>query len=338
MGLKLAIIGLLVLLQAVGAVAADRDDPFEFNDFPLKEAARYPAWFKKSFLDLRDDLKEAVAAGKQGIVLYFGQANCAYCRMLLEVNFGLADVAAYTQRHYDLIPIDILGGAEVTDLQGEVHSERQFAYRLKTTFTPTLVFFNGQGQEIFRLQGYYPPYQFRAGLEYAVDGHYQRESFADYLARGEDNPKFDPKELTEEPFFIPPPHNLDRTRIPGERPLAVFFERGECHACDVLHGGPLRDPDIARAVRRLDVVQLDMQGEQPLITPAGRVSSPRDWARALGLFYAPSLLFFDEQGREVLRVDSVVGFYRLQNVLSYINSGAYRSEPSYLRWRASQGH
>ena len=255
-----------------------------------------------------------------------------------EVNFGLADVAAYTQRHYDLIPIDILGGAEVTDLQGEVHSERQFAYRLKTTFTPTLVFFNGQGQEIFRLQGYYPPYQFRAGLEYAVDGHYQRESFADYLARGEDNPKFDPKELTEEPFFIPPPHNLDRTRIPGERPLAVFFERGECHACDVLHGGPLRDPDIARAVRRLDVVQLDMQGEQPLITPAGRVSSPRDWARALGLFYAPSLLFFDEQGREVLRVDSVVGLYRLQNVLSYINSGAYRSEPSYLRWRASQGH
>jgi hypothetical protein len=35
-------------------------------------------------------------------------------------------------------------------------------------------------------------------------------------------------------------------------------------------------------------------------------------------------MFFDERGREIIRVDSVVGFYRLRNVLEYVLSGAWR--------------
>ena len=54
------------LLPPVCAVAAppEPDEAFEFEDFPLAEPLEHPAWFKESFLDLRDDLEEAVAAGK----------------------------------------------------------------------------------------------------------------------------------------------------------------------------------------------------------------------------------------------------------------------------------
>src|ERR1051326_7981935 len=34
-----------------------------------------PAWFKNSFLDLRDDIKEAAAARKR-VMIYFGQNGC----------------------------------------------------------------------------------------------------------------------------------------------------------------------------------------------------------------------------------------------------------------------
>ena len=61
----------------------------------------------------------------------------------------------------------------------------------------------------------------------------------------------------------------------------------------------------------------------------------REWARSLGLFYAPSLMFFDEHGREIIRVDSVVRFYRLRNVLNYVTSRGYLLEPRYQRWRQS---
>jgi thioredoxin-related protein len=116
----------------------------------------------------------------------------------------------------------------------------------------------------------------------------------------------------------------------------VFFEQGNCHACDVLHGEALRESAIYRSFDQFDSVQLDMWSDTPVIAPDGEKTTARNWAEKLGLFYAPSIIFFDEKGGEILRVDSVVRFFRLRNVLNYITSKAYLTEPSYQRWRFTQ--
>lgn len=320
------------------AFAIDSEtDVFAFDDFPLEELLQYPNWFKKSFLDLPEDLKEALAEDKRGIIVYFGQKRCAYCKMLLEVNFGLSDILTYTQERFDVIPVDIWSTEEVTTMDGEVITQREYALHENTNFTPSLIFYDRQGREALRLRGYYPPYQFRAALEYVADEHYRNESFPDYLARGESGTAFEPGDMNEEDFFIPPPHNLDRSRFPGQRPLVVYFEQGNCHACDVLHGQPMRDPAINRLLRGFDNVQLDIREKTPVITPGGEKTTANQWARDLELFYTPSLIFFDEQGKEIIRVDSVVRFYRLRKVINYITSRDYINEPSYQRWRVSGG-
>jgi thioredoxin-related protein len=255
--------------------------------------------------------------------------------MLLEVNFGLSDITTYTRNHFDVVPIDIWSTEEVTTLDRDVITQREYALRENTNFTPSLIFYDQQGQETLRLRGYYPPYQFRAALEYVADAHYQKESFPDYLARGESGTAFEPGDLNEEDFFVPPPHNLDRSQFPGQRPLLVYFEQGNCHACDILHGQPLRDPAINRLLRGFDNVQLDINKKTPVITPNGEKTSAYQWAKDLGLFYTPSLVFFDKQGKEIIRVDSVVRFYRLRKVINYITSRAYISEPNYQRWRVN---
>jgi thioredoxin-related protein len=326
---------LLTSALPVGGAVTAEEDVFAFDDFPLEELLQYPDWFKKSFLELPDDLHEAVAQGKQGIIVYFGQKRCAYCKMLLETNFGLSDIVSYTREHFDVIPIDIWSTEEVTTLTGTAMTQREFSLQEKTNFTPSLIFYDAKGREALRLRGYYPPYQFRAALEYVADGFYLQESFPDYLARGEDRTVFEPGDLNEEEFFIPPPHNLDRSRIPGQRPLVVFFEQGNCHACDVLHSQPLRDPAINKLIREFDNVQLDIHSETPVITPSGERTTAKQWARELGIFYTPSLLFFDEQGGEIIRVDSVVRFYRLRKVFNYITSRGYQTEPNYQRWRVN---
>ena len=326
-----------VVLGMAGADAAiDESDLYGFDDTPRGVDLQYPGWFNEPFLDLQADQAAANAAGKD-LVVYFGQKRCAYCHRLMNVNFGLEDIVEYTRRHFTITPIDIWGVDEVTDLDGNVLTERDFALREQTNFTPSLVFYDETGHEALRLRGYYPPYQFRAALEYVADDHYKRESFRDYLARGENRMVFEPGDLNEENFFEPPPYNLNRSRIPSERPLAVFFEQGECHACDVLHGEALREPAIVDEFERdIDSVQIDMWSDTPVITPGGKRTTARQWAEDLGLFYAPSVLFFDEHGREILRVDSVVGFYRLRNVLNYIGSKAYLEEPDYQRWRLTR--
>jgi thioredoxin-related protein len=333
---------LLVLATTTSAGFAQQDEQLEdfdsFDDAPLPEAISHPAWFKLSFLDLREDLEEAIGGGKQALMVYFGQKYCAYCRKLLEGNFAKLDILAYTQKHFDAIGIDIHGQRNVTDLTGNQWTERGFSVEQGVNFTPTLVFYDKDQREALRLSGYYPPYQFRAALEYVADSHYRNEDFRDYLARADVSLVFEAGELNYEEFFLPPPHALDRSRFSAERPLVVFFEQGDCHACDVLHTGPLRQGDIVQRFRQMEAVQLDMWSETPVITPAGQRTNARKWADELGLFYTPTLIFFDEEGNEILRVDSVVQFYRLRNVLDYVLTGVYREYPTFEQWRSATRH
>jgi len=269
-------------------------------------------------------------------MIYFGQKYCAYCKQLLETDLEADDIQAYVREHFDIIGIDIHGDRTVTDLNGEELTESALAIREKTNFTPSLIFFNTAGDEVLRLRGYYPPYRFRAALEYVADAHYKDENFREYLARADVPLVFEPGDLIDESFFLPGPYMLDRSAIPGERPLAVFFEQGNCHACDVLHTGPLQDPEIIARFEQLENVQLPFWSPTPVITPSGERLSARQWTEKLGLFYTPTLIFFDPQGREIMRVDSVVQFYRLRNVLDYVLSGGYREYPTFQRWRASR--
>jgi thioredoxin-related protein len=252
---------------------------------------------------------------------------------LIEKNLRLPDIEAYTRRYFDVVAVNIHGEEMVTDMQGNEMSEREFADSLHVDLTPTLIFYDAAGKETMRLRGYYPPYKFRAALEYVADAHYREESFRDYLERADPPLAFEPTGLNEADFFSPPPYALDRHRLPAQQPLLVFFEQGECHACDILHTTPLANPEILQQLEGFENVQLDIWADTPVITPAGERTTSRAWAQQLGLFYTPSLLFFDEHGTEIMRVDSVVGFYRLRKTLDYILSGAYRRGTPLPRYR-----
>lgn len=336
---KTILFSLIVILFSSHTVSASAasEDVYNFDDFPLNEPLAYPDWFKDSFLDLQEDLQESISNGKKGIIVYFGQKRCPYCQMLLDVNFGQKEIASYTREHFELIPIDIWGVEEVTDTKGNVLTQREYALREKTNFTPSLLFYDENGDLVMRLRGYYPPYQFMAALQYVAEGHYEREPFRVYLARGDNTLHFDKEDLTEEDFFSPPPFNLDRRFFKGERPLVVFFEQGDCHACDILHSDPLKHRAVTKLFEQFDSVQLNMHSDEPVITPDGIKTTASQWADDLDIFYAPSLVFFDEQGKEIIRLDSVVRFFRLRNVLNYVITGAYKIEPSFQRWRSQSG-
>ncbi len=64
---------MLLASLLAGAANANVEDVYEFDDFPLEEPIEHPDWFKQSFLDLQEDLANAIAHGKKGIIVYFGQ-------------------------------------------------------------------------------------------------------------------------------------------------------------------------------------------------------------------------------------------------------------------------
>lgn len=308
----------------------------DFDDTILEEPLEHPDWFEISLGDLREELVEARAAGKSGIMIYFGQARCAYCEKFLHINLADPEVEHYLRRHFDVVPIDIWGIEDIIDTDGREYSEREYALHYKANFTPTTLFYDRNGKPVYRLRGYYPVYQFQAALHYVVEGFYLVESFRDYLARAEPDLFFTDGELIERDFFATPPHDLRPSARGAERPLAVIFERGNCHACDLLHTGPLSRAEILHELAKMHVVQLGMFADTPVVTPAGVATTARDWARELGLFYTPSIVLFTPAGDEIMRLDSVVQFYRLWGALDYVNKRAYELGIDYQAWRLKQ--
>ncbi|MFO7604471.1 MAG: thioredoxin fold domain-containing protein [Gammaproteobacteria bacterium] len=322
-----------LLLSFFSATVAQANDPIVFDDAPLVEDLPLPEWFKLSFLDLQEDILES-RRGRRGLIVYFGMSTCPYCKAHLENNWGKRDIVAYTRAHFDVVAVDVLGQRPVTDVDGRSFNEKSYAIAKKADFTPSLLIFDKDGKEALRVSGYRPPYQFRAILEYVADGHHKKENFGDYLARAETAFSFGKEELNPNPVFMPGSHDLQK-RDPGKLLLA-FFERGRCHACDVLHAGPMVNEHIQQHLKALDVIQVDMQSDAPITLANGNIVSEKQWANALGLNYAPTLIFFDARGQEIIRIDSVVWFYRLNGVLNYVLSGDYKTYPSFQAWRQAR--
>jgi thioredoxin-related protein len=294
----------------------------------------YPDWFRASFLDLHDDLRQARAGGKMGILVFFGTRTCSYCQAFLDTTFADAAIVARVQRHFDVIGLEVLSDAEITTPDGRPQRADAFAVEEKARFTPTLIFYGDGGRRLLQLVGYHPPGRFRAILDYLEGRRYETQTLRQYLdARPGPAPAARGALTADRELFAPPPHRLDR-RAPGARPLLVIFERPDCPPCDLLHRVLLRQPAVRASLRRFEVVQLDQADDRSLIrTPDGQALSPGAWAGRLGLLHAPAFVFFEENGNEVLRIDAETGRYRLEGALQYVLEKAYRDTPQFQQWR-----
>ncbi len=286
-----------------------------------------PPVFVETLLELPDDAAQAAKSGKR-LLLYFGQVGCPYCKELMQTSFTQKAIVDKTAKHFLPIAFNLFGDREVTWFDGKVRSEKEFAKFLKVQFTPTLLLLDEKGNIIARINGYYPPHRFSAALDYSVKRLEGKLSFAEHM-KAVPQTGASPT-LNDEPFFMKPPFNL--ARKPGSKPLAVLFETRHCAACDELHKeGFKRDRTLA-ALSKLDVVRFSLSGRETLTTPDGRSTNAEAWGRELKISYTPSVVFFDDSGREVFRLEAYVRPFHFASSFEYVGSGAYRKEPEFQRF------
>lgn len=289
-----------------------------------------PDWFKHSFLDIREDVSDADGAGKR-VMLYFYQDGCPYCEKLLRENFSDQAISQTVQRGFDVIAINIWGDREVTDLTDAATTEKQFAAALGVQYTPTILLLDEDANTVLRIDGYYPPHQFYAGVQYvALKREQAGETFRDFYQR--QDAKAASGELHQEPGFLKPPFKLADNRAASQRPLVVMFEQPVCAACDELHQDILRREPVALALTNLDAAVVDTYSLETIQTPDGRELAIRDWAAELGIHYTPSLVFFDGDGAEVFRTDGYLKAFHIHGLLDYVATGAYAHQPNFQRW------
>jgi len=290
-------------------------------------AIELPPWFAKTFLDFREDVAEAAKQGKR-LMVYFHQDGCPYCAKLVSTNFTQKPIVDRMQKGIVAVDINMWGDRETTWLDGKARPEKVLAAHLKVQFTPTILFLDEKGNVIVRLNGYYPPHRFEAVLDYVAGRKEGQVAFAEYMktaVRESASP-----ELHDEPFFMKEP--LDLRRKAGAKPLAVVFETPYCSGCDEVHREALKRKEVLDQVAKFDVARVMVGGRAELVTPTGQKRTAGDWARELGIAYTPSVVFFDDRGKEVFRIEAYLRPFHFAGSFDYVSSGAYKEEPSFQRF------
>ncbi len=284
-----------------------------------------PSWFKNSFLDLDDDIAEARESGKR-LMIFFYQDGCPYCKKLLQDNFGQRDIAKKTRENFDVVSLNIWGDRDVS-FGGVDTIEKDFAARLKIMYTPTLIFFNEEGKAVLRTNGYYHPAKFNAALDYVLGHHDKKEKFRSYLARVQ--PVKTKGKINKEIESVKAPYDFSGAQ---EKYRLVIFEQKQCSECDELHADVLKRKETIEQMNKFNVSVLDMWSDDIITLPNGKKSSIKDWAKKLDIQYAPSMVYFNLQGKEVFRSDAYLKAFHTQSVMDYVSSEAYKKQPNFQRY------
>jgi len=123
---------ILLFLIPLGLQAADSDD--------IGEGGLHTQdWFSVSFKDIAEDIADANAEGKR-LAIVFEQYACIYCKKMHEVILADSKISEYVQENFNVVQLNLFGSEEVTDLDGEVLSEKAAARKWGVMFTPTILF------------------------------------------------------------------------------------------------------------------------------------------------------------------------------------------------------
>jgi thioredoxin-related protein len=103
-----------------------------------------------------------------------------------------------------------------------------------------------------------------------------------------------------------------------------------------MHDEAFTRAPVQALLRRFDVARVlpGAAGAPPraLVTPDGRRTDTRAWARELKLQLYPTAVFFDAQGREVFRFEGDLRPFHVESAFKYVASGAYAHEPQFQRF------
>lgn len=198
MRFKNLLIGLVALgaMAWLGGLPAAAEPPTARPLLPMPEMGEdglyQQPWFLQSFLDLREDVRDAAAKGKR-LALLWEQRGCPYCKELHVVNFRDPEIVDYIRTHFEVIQLNLRGARHVTDFDGTVLTERELARRYAINFTPTIQFFPtsldkiagkiGQEAEVWRLLGYWKPFHFINSFVYVQENAYETDlDFQEWLS------------------------------------------------------------------------------------------------------------------------------------------------------------
>lgn len=162
-GLVLSVWALLGM--SVALAAAPRDPETHF--------------FDDTFGDFTEELQRAQAEGKRGVLIFFEMDECPFCHRMKETVLNQPRVQDFFKERFLIFAVDIEGDLEITDFQGQVMRQKDFAFQQnRVRATPVFLFYDLQGEAVARYTGATSGVEEFLWLgEYVAEGVYEQMPF-----------------------------------------------------------------------------------------------------------------------------------------------------------------
>lgn len=164
----LLVLVLCVFSQATLSVEVSRD-PYKY-------------FFNETWGDFKEELDNAKQQNKKAILIFFEMDECPFCHYMKQSVLNQKEVQDFYRKNFLNFSVDIEGDIEITNLQGKVVKQKDFAFKEnRVRATPVIAFFDMNGKRIYRHTGK------TAGVEdfllmgkYVADGVYKEMSYTRY--------------------------------------------------------------------------------------------------------------------------------------------------------------
>lgn len=156
------------------------------------------------------------------------------------------------------------------------------------------------------------------------------------LEAGMVNPGYEEKPAWFSNSFLDLRDDVSEATGANKRVLLYFYQDG-CPYCKKLITENFADREIVEKTQAgFDVIAVNMWGDREVTDLDGTVTSEKPFAKAMKVMFTPTLVFLDEEGKAVLRINGYYPPHKFSVALDYV-AGKYEKTmtfPDYLHQTA----
>ncbi len=145
----------------------------------VRDAASETLHDEPFFLRPPHDLRRR--KGSKPLAVLFETPYCSGCDEMHREGFRRPEVKAQLAK-FDMVRFSLLDNTEIVTPEGKTIPISEFARKLNVTYTPSIVFIDGSGREVFRIEAYLRTFHLAGAFEYVSSGAYATQpSFQRFL-------------------------------------------------------------------------------------------------------------------------------------------------------------
>lgn len=118
--------------------------------------------------------------------------------------------------------------------------------------------------------------------------------------------------------FLDLREDITEATASGKRVMLYFHQEGCPYCAELVNNNFSQKPIVDYMAKHIDAIELDIWGDREVTDLNGKTLTEKAFAQSVKAWFTPTLLFFDEKGKVILRINGYYPPHRFQAALNYV--------------------